>query len=68
MRKIIGFHKWQEKKGQAGKKFVKVIVIDDYGYLKINPVWEDVPPKNIYHITIAIFRKTFDFVYPVFKR
>jgi len=26
MRKIIGFHKWQEKKGQAGKKFIGVVV------------------------------------------
>jgi len=61
MRKIIGFHKWQEKKGE---EFIGVVVEDNV----ISSVFEDVPPKNIYHITIAIFKKTFDFVYPVFKR
>jgi len=64
MRKIIGFHKWQEKKGQAGKKFIGVVVEDNV----ISSVFEDVPPHDIHHRTILIFGKIFDITYPTFRR
>jgi len=55
IKRNFGVHRWTTKKGQYGKKFVGVVVKNDY----LKRIYEDVPEKDIEHITIGIFGKCF---------
>ena len=55
MSKFFGIYTWITKKGQAGKKFVKLTVKGNI----ITRVFEDKPFQDIKHITFLIFGKCF---------
>lgn len=57
IKRNFGIHKWTTKKGQYGKRFVGVVVKNDY----LKRIFEDVPKKDIEHVTICIFGKCFTF-------
>lgn len=57
-------HKWVTKKGEAGKIFKGVQVFGN----QIKKVYEDVPNKDIRHITFCVFGMTFTVSYPFFVK
>lgn len=55
MKKFFGVHTWMTKKGQGGKKFIKLVVKGN----TITRIFEDRPSLDIKHITFLIFGKCF---------
>ena len=58
---IVSFHRWKEVKGEAGMKFITLKIENNI----VKRVFEPNPNKDIYHISITIFRKCFDFQIPL---
>ena len=55
MRRLFGIHRWMIKRGQSGKRFIKLVVKGN----SITRVFEDVPNRDIRYITLLIFGKCF---------
>jgi len=52
-RRFFGIHIWRSRKGQGGKKFIKLVVKGNV----IKRVFEDKPIRDIKHISFLIFGK-----------
>jgi len=52
-RRNFGIHMWFEAKGQGGRKLLRVVVNGN----TVRYEWEDIPNRNIYHISYAWFGK-----------
>ena len=52
-RRNFGIHMWFEAKGAGGRKLLRVVVNGN----TVRYEWEDIPNRNIYHISYAWFGK-----------
>ena len=58
VKRNFGMHLWKEFKGQLGKKLVRIEVNGD----RMHYVYEPIPDRDIFHISVVIFGKCHDVV------